>query len=96
MKMKTKVEAARWLTYKCACLREEQASNWIVMAAINKTFTIPTAVEVTQLGMQIHSGYGYTRDSKIGRLHEAVLGGLGIATSIELNKSIIGNSIITY
>ena len=92
--MKTKIEAARWLTYKCAYLREEQAPNWIIMAALNKTFAIPMAVEVTQLGMQIHSGYGYTKDFKIGRLHEAALGGLGIATSIALNKSIIGGSLV--
>jgi alkylation response protein AidB-like acyl-CoA dehydrogenase len=92
--MKTKIEAARWLTYKCAYLREEQAQNWILMAAINKTFAVPMAVEVTQLGMQIHSAYGYTKDFKIGRLHEASLGGLGIATSIELNKSIIGGSLV--
>jgi len=92
--MKTKIEAARWLTYKCAYLREEQAPNWILMAAVNKTFAIPMAVEVTQLGMQIHSAYGYIKDFKIGRLHEAALGGLGIVTSIELNKSIIGGSLI--
>jgi alkylation response protein AidB-like acyl-CoA dehydrogenase len=92
--MQTKIEAIRWLTYKCACLREEQAPNWITMAALNKLFAIPAAVSVTLLGMQLHSAYGYTKDFKIGRLHEAALGGLGIATSLELNKSIVGNSLV--
>lgn len=92
--MRTKIEAARWLTYKCACLREEQASDWITMAALNKIVAIPMAVEVTRLGMQLHSAYGYTRDMPIGRLHEAALGGLGIATSIEINKSIVGKDLI--
>jgi alkylation response protein AidB-like acyl-CoA dehydrogenase len=92
--MQTKIEAIRWLTYRCACLREEQAPNWMTMAALNKNFATPAAVDVTLLGMQLHSAYGYTRDFKIGRLHEAVLGGLGIATSLELNKSIVGGSLV--
>jgi alkylation response protein AidB-like acyl-CoA dehydrogenase len=92
--MKTRIEAIRWLTYKTACLRDEQAPNWITMAALCKTFAVPTAEEVTLLGLRLHSGYGYTTDFKIGRLHKAVLGGFGIATSIEVNKSIVGASLI--
>jgi alkylation response protein AidB-like acyl-CoA dehydrogenase len=92
--MKMRIEAIRWLTYKCACLREEQTPDWITMAALCKAFAIPAAVEVTIMGMQLHSGYGYTKDFKIGRLHQAVLGGLGIATSIEINKSIVGASLV--
>jgi len=92
--MQTKIEAIRWLTYKCATLREENAPNWITMAALNKSFAIPTAIEVTTLGLRLHSAYGYTEDYKIGRLHQSVLGGLGIATSIELNQSIVGASLV--
>jgi len=92
--MQTQIEAIRWLTYKCACLREEQAPNWMTMAALNKNFAIPATISVTLLGMQIHSAYGYIKDFKIGRLHQAVLGGLGIATSLEINKSIIGSSLV--
>ena len=92
--MQTKIEAIRWLTYKCACLREEEAPDWANMAALTKSFAIPTAVEVTILGLRLHSAYGYTEDYKIGRLHQSVLGGLGIATSIEVNKSIVGASLV--
>jgi butyryl-CoA dehydrogenase len=92
--MKTRIEAIRYLVYKCACLRDEQASNWITMAALCKMFAVPTAEEVTLMGLRLHSGYGYTTDFKIGRLHKAVLGGFGIATSIEVNKSIVGASLV--
>lgn len=92
--MKTKIEAARWLIYKSACLREEQSPDWMTMAAITKLFAASAAVDVTVLGMQLHSGYGYTRDFKIGRLHESALGALGIATSLEINKSIVGGSLV--
>ncbi len=92
--MKTRIEAIRWLTYKCACLRDEQTPDWITMAALCKTFAVPAAEEVTLMGLRLHSGYGYTTDFKIGRLHKAVLGGFGIATSIEVNMSIVGASLI--
>jgi butyryl-CoA dehydrogenase len=92
--MKTKIEAMRGLVYRCACLREEQTADWITMAALCKSYCVPTAEQVTLMGFRLHSGYGYTTDFKIGRLHKAVLGGFGIATSIELNQSIVGGSLI--
>ena len=92
--MQAKIESIRWLTYKCACLREEQAPNWVAMTALLKIIAIPTATEVTLLGMRIHAAYGYTKEYKIARLHQSVIGGLGILTSLELNKSIVGGSLV--
>jgi len=92
--MQAKIESIRWLIYKCACLRQELAPNWSHMAALLKTIAIPTATEVTLMGMRIHAAYGYTKEYKIGRLHQSVLGGLGILTAIELNKSIVGAGLV--
>jgi alkylation response protein AidB-like acyl-CoA dehydrogenase len=92
--MKMRIEAIRGLVYRSACLREEQSPEWITTAALCKAFCVPAAEQVTLMGLRLHSGYGYTTDFKIGRLHKAVLGGFGIATSIELNKSIVGGSLV--
>ena len=92
--MKTKIEAIRWLTYKCALSMEEQTPDWIMMAALSKNFAITAAVEVCRLAMQLHSAYGYTKDFKVERLYRAAAGGLGIVTSLEINKSIIGSTLV--
>lgn len=92
--MKIRIEAIRALVYRCSCLREKQSPEWITMAALCKAFAVPAAEEVTLMGLRLHSGYGYTANFKIGRLHKAVLGGFGIATSIELNKSIVGGWLV--
>lgn len=92
--MKTKIEAARWLTYKCGNLMEEGDPEWIMMAALDKNFTIPTILDVCRLGMQIHSAYGYTKDFAIERLYRAAIEGLGVVVSLEINKSIIGGTLV--
>ena len=92
--MQTKIEASRWLTYKCANLMQEQAPDWIRLAALCKNFVIPTALDVCRLGTQIHGAYGYTKDFKVERLYRGAVGGLGIVVSLEINKSIIGLSLV--
>lgn len=92
--MQTKIEAARSLAYRCGMLMEEKSPDWIEMAALAKNFVIPTALDVCRMAMQIHSAYGYTKEFKVERLFRAACCGLGVIVSLEVNKSIIGGSIV--
>lgn len=92
--MQCKLEAARWLTYRAAFLLDQQAADWKTEAAAAKLFVIPATMEVVELARQIHGGYGYTRDFKIERLYRAAAGATGIATSLEINRSIVGSWVV--
>jgi butyryl-CoA dehydrogenase len=66
--MASRIEAARWLTYRVAALKDEGKSirKEVAMA---KLITSQTAVDVTSMAMQIHGSYGYTQDLPIERLY---------------------------
>jgi len=78
--MATRIQAARLLTYETAFVKDQNKSirKEVAMA---KLFSSETAVYCTNLGMQIHGSYGYTkdfdierfyRDAKITEIYEAV------------------------
>ncbi len=92
--MQCKLEAARWLTYRAAFLLDQQAADWKNEAAAAKLFVVPATLEVVEMARQIHGCYGYTRDFKIERLYRAAAGATGIATSLEINRSIAGNWVV--
>ncbi len=66
--MATRVDAARWLTYRTAFLRD-QGENIQKDSAIAKLFCSQAAVEVTRMAMQVHGAYGYTKEMDIERLY---------------------------
>ena len=84
------VEAARWLTYRAAFLQDEGNPEWQVAAATAKLFVIPATIDVVEKSRRLHGGYGYTKELKIERLCRAVFGATGIATTLELNRSLVG------
>lgn len=92
--MQAKIEACRWLTYRSAFVAEQRAPNWQTEAATAKLFVAPTAMEVVEMARRLHGAYGYTRDFKIERLYRAIAGGTAIAVSLEINKSIVGGSLL--
>jgi alkylation response protein AidB-like acyl-CoA dehydrogenase len=87
----TKIEAARWLTYRTAFLQDQGDANWMTEAAVAKLFVIPTILEAIDISRQLHGAYGYSREFKIERIYRAVAGATAIATSLEINKSIVGS-----
>jgi alkylation response protein AidB-like acyl-CoA dehydrogenase len=89
--MQCNLEASRWLTYRAAFLQDRQAANWMNEAAATKLFVVPTTIEIVETARRIHGAYGYTKDFKIERLCRAVAGAAGIATSMEINKTIVGS-----
>ena len=92
--MQAKTEAARWLTYRAAFLQDQGATEWMTEAAAAKLFVVPATLEVTEMARRIHGAYGYTKEFKIERLYRAIAGGAAIATTLEINRSIVGASLV--
>ena len=65
----TKVEAAQLLVYKAAMKKAEYQANpkvsYSVEAAMAKLYAAEMAMEVTTKAVQLHGGYGYTREYEV-------------------------------
>jgi alkylation response protein AidB-like acyl-CoA dehydrogenase len=66
--MAIKVEAARLLTYKAACLIDQGRAD-SRQSSMAKTFAGRTAVEVTDEAVQVLGGYGYLGDYDVERMY---------------------------
>ena len=64
--MATQIDAARLLTHRAAYLKD-QGLSYIKEAAMAKVFAAETAMSVTTKAIQIHGGYGYTKDYPVER-----------------------------
>lgn len=69
--MKTKIEAARWLTYYAAWL-VNQGKRVTEAGALAKLYASQAAREVVNLALQIHGGYGYMKDYPLERMYRDV------------------------
>jgi len=76
--MATQIEAARLLTYNAARLRDVD-SSFVKQAAMAKLFASRAAERVASKAIEIHGGYGFTReypiekyfrDQKVGQIYE--------------------------
>lgn len=65
--MATKVEAARQLVYRAAMAKDTQ-QKFSVEAAMAKLYAAEIAMEVTSKAVQLHGGYGYTREYDVERM----------------------------
>lgn len=65
--MKTKIEAARMLVYYAAYLKGKKMP-YAKEAAMAKLMASEVAMEVTTKAVQLHGGYGYTRDYPVERM----------------------------
>jgi alkylation response protein AidB-like acyl-CoA dehydrogenase len=92
--MYSKLQAARWLTYRAAYLKDTDNKDWMTEAAAAKIMVVPATLEIVETARRIHGAYGYTRELKIERLYRAIAGASAIAVSLEINKSIVGGSLV--
>jgi butyryl-CoA dehydrogenase/short/branched chain acyl-CoA dehydrogenase len=76
--MATEIEATRLMVYNAARLKDAGA-DFVKEAAMAKLFASQVAERVTSLAVEIHGGYGFTkdypvekywRDAKIGKIYE--------------------------
>lgn len=66
--LKTKIEAAKLLVFSAADKKQNKAKDLSVAAAMAKLFAAEVAMEVTTKCVQLHGGYGYTRDYPVERM----------------------------
>jgi len=65
--MATEIEAARCLVLHAAYLKD-QGGRYTKEAAMAKVYAAETASKCARVGIQVHGGYGYTKDYPIERL----------------------------
>jgi alkylation response protein AidB-like acyl-CoA dehydrogenase len=65
--MATEIDAARLLLYR-ACAVKDSGKPFGAEAAMAKLYCSATASRVTGLAVQIHGGYGYTKEYTVERL----------------------------
>jgi alkylation response protein AidB-like acyl-CoA dehydrogenase len=91
--MATKTAAARLLTWRAAALRD-QGRDHTVESSMAKLFASESSVEIALEAVQIHGGYGYTKDYPVERfLRDAKLGTIGEGTS-EVQKLVIARELL--
>jgi butyryl-CoA dehydrogenase len=66
--MATQIDAARLMTYRAALLHD-RGIPFIKEAAMAKVFASEVANFVTDKALQIHGGYGYTKDYPVERFY---------------------------
>lgn len=91
--MATEIQAARLLLYKAAYLKDHHQpyGEW---AAMGKYYASKVAMATTTKCVQLHGGYGYTRDYPVERMmRDAKITELYEGTS-EVQKMVIAASVI--
>jgi butyryl-CoA dehydrogenase len=91
--MAAKIEAARWLTYRVAFLRD-QGKNIQYESSMAKVFAAEVAVEVTRLAMQVHGSYGTIKSLPLERLYrDAKMTEIYVGIS-EVHRSIVASKLL--
>ncbi len=90
--MATQVEAARLLVYNAA-YRASAGLSYSQESAMAKLFASETAMQVTTQAVQLHGGYGYTREFPVERMmRDAKITEIYEGTS-EIQRLVIGSAI---
>ncbi len=91
--MATRAEAARWLTYRAASLKDQDRDVGRA-AAMAKLYAGEIAVQAANAAVQIHGGYGFTKDYPVEKFYRDVkLCTIGEGTS-EIQRLVIARSLI--
>ncbi|WP_304942652.1 acyl-CoA dehydrogenase [Vallitalea guaymasensis] len=91
--MQTKVDAARLLVYRAARAKDND-EPYSSHAAMAKLFAAETAMEVTTKAVQLHGGYGYTREYPVERMmRDAKITEIYEGTS-EVQKMVIATGLL--
>ena len=89
----TEIEAARLLLYQAAWFKQ-QKRPYTRLAAMAKLFATETAERVCRNAIQIHGGYGYSREYPVERIYrDARLMTIGEGTS-EIQRMVIARNVL--
>lgn len=92
-KMSTEIEASRALIYKAAWMRDN-GMKMSIEASHAKLFASEMCVRAAEEAVQIHGGYGYTKDYPVEKLYrDAKLLTIGEGTS-EIQKIVIARNLL--
>jgi len=90
----TELEAARLLTYKAAFL-EDKGKKIVKESAMAKLFASELAVKASSMAVQIHGGYGFTKDYPVEKFYrDSKLATIGEGTS-EIQRWIIAQKVLS-
>jgi butyryl-CoA dehydrogenase len=90
--MKTRIEASRLLVYRAADMKEKKLP-YGPAAAMAKLYAAEAAMYVTTMAVQLHGGYGYTKDYPVERMmRDAKITEIYEGTS-EVQKLVISSDI---
>ncbi|MFH1011980.1 MAG: acyl-CoA dehydrogenase [bacterium] len=91
--MFTQIEAAKHLTYHASILKD-RGLPYVREAAVAKLYASEMAARVCLQAIQIHGGYGYTRDYPVERMfRDAKITEIGEGTS-EIQRLVIARTIL--
>lgn len=91
--MQTKTDASRLLVYRAARAKDNK-ERYSGDAAMAKLFASETAMEVTTKAVQLHGGYGYTREYPVERMmRDAKITEIYEGTS-EVQKMVIAGNML--
>lgn len=91
--MATKIECAKWMTYRAAC-KKRDGEKFTMEAAIAKYNASQVAMYVTNTALQIHGGYGYMKDYPLERMfRDAKITEIYEGTS-EIHKLVISREVL--
>jgi alkylation response protein AidB-like acyl-CoA dehydrogenase len=95
--MATEIDAARLMTMRAATMANNYADTgrrFTKESAMAKLFASEVAMRATEEGIQIHGGYGYTREYPVERyFRDAKLGTIGEGTS-EIQRLVIARQLL--
>jgi alkylation response protein AidB-like acyl-CoA dehydrogenase len=91
--MATEIEAAKHLVYHAAWLKE-QGKPYSTEASMAKLFASEVAMRVTTKAVQVHGGYGYTKEYPVERMmRDAKICEIGEGTS-EIQRLVIARNLL--
>lgn len=91
--MKAMVEASRCLVRRAACMQDDGEEIELAAAEL-KVFIMPTIQEAVRIALQIHGSYGYSKEYMVEKIYRVAAAGGVMASSTEINKTIVGNALM--
>ena len=92
--MSTRINAARWLVLNAAYQKDHGSGRYSKEAAMAKLFASETAMDTVIKAVQIHGGYGYTKEYTVERLfRDAKITEIYEGTS-EVQRMVIAGSLL--
>lgn len=91
--MATKIDAAKWMTYHAAWLKDA-GKPFSKEAAMAKLYATTIGREVVNTALQIHGGYGYMKDYPLERMYRDIRITEIYEGTSEIQKVVIANHLL--